>query len=251
MINSIMKNKEKIYTLLSILSLLIIWKILAVIINKTILVPSPEETFHELVYIIKSPYFIVTVLGTIKRVLLGFFISFILAMILSLLAGFNNVIYYLLKPIVTIIKVIPTMGVILLALIWLKSKYATIFVGFLIIFPILYENNLKGIKSVDKKLLEMAKIYEISSFNLVKDIYIPSMRPFILAGINNALSINLKIIIAAEVLSQLPNSVGSFLQIEKTALNTAGVFAWCLVALVIGGIFEIILSYISKKMLKR
>ncbi|MDP0494079.1 MAG: ABC transporter permease subunit [Fusobacterium sp. JB021] len=242
-----MKNKEKIYTVLSILSLLIIWKILAVVINKSIIVPSPEETFRELVSIIKSPYFIVTVLGTIKRVLLGFFISFMLAMTLSLLAGFNNVIYYLLKPVVTIIKVIPTMGVILLALIWLKSRYATIFVGFLIIFPILYENNLKGIKSVDKNLLEMSKIYEISSFDLIKDIYIPSMKPFILAGINNALSINLKIIIAAEVLSELPNSIGSFLQIEKTALNTPGVFAWCLVALIIGGSFEIILSNITKR----
>lgn len=247
MINSIMKNKEKIYTVLSILSLLIIWKVLAVVINKSIIVPSPEETFRELVHIIKSPYFIVTVLGTIKRVLLGFFISFMLAMTLSLLAGFNNVIYYLLKPVVTIIKVIPTMGVILLALIWLKSRYATIFVGFLIIFPILYENNLKGIKSVDKNLLEMSKIYEISSFDLIKDIYIPSMKPFILAGINNALSINLKIIIAAEVLSELPNSIGSFLQIEKTALNTPGVFAWCLVALIIGGSFEIILSNITKR----
>ncbi|MDP0488219.1 MAG: ABC transporter permease subunit [Fusobacterium sp. JB019] len=247
MINSIMKNKEKIYTVLSILSLLIIWKVLAVVINKSIIVPSPEETFRELVSIIKSPYFIVTVLGTIKRVLLGFFISFMLAMTLSLLAGFNNVIYYLLKPVVTIIKVIPTMGVILLALIWLKSRYATIFVGFLIIFPILYENNLKGIKSVDKNLLEMSKIYEISSFDLIKDIYIPSMKPFILAGINNALSINLKIIIAAEVLSELPNSIGSFLQIEKTALNTPGVFAWCLVALIIGGSFEIILSNITKR----
>lgn len=247
MINSIMKNKEKIYTVLSILSLLIIWKVLAVVINKSIIVPSPEETFRELVHIIKSPYFIVTILGTIKRVLLGFFISFMLAMTLSLLAGFNNVIYYLLKPVVTIIKVIPTMGVILLALIWLKSRYATIFVGFLIIFPILYENNLKGIKSVDKNLLEMSKIYEISSFDLIKDIYIPSMKPFILAGINNALSINLKIIIAAEVLSELPNSIGSFLQIEKTALNTPGVFAWCLVALIIGGSFEIILSNITKR----
>jgi len=247
MINSIMKNKEKIYTVLSILSLLIIWKVLAVVINKSIIVPSPEETFRELVHIIKSPYFLVTVLGTIKRVLLGFFISFMLAMTLSLLAGFNNVIYYLLKPVVTIIKVIPTMGVILLALIWLKSRYATIFVGFLIIFPILYENNLKGIKSVDKNLLEMSKIYEISSFDLIKDIYIPSMKPFILAGINNALSINLKIIIAAEVLSELPNSIGSFLQIEKTALNTPGVFAWCLVALIIGGSFEIILSNITKR----
>jgi len=246
MINSIMKNKEKLYTLLSILSLIIIWKVLAVIINKSILVPSPEETFKELIYIIKSSYFVVTVLGTIKRVLLGFFISFILAIVLSLLAGFNNIIYYLLKPIVTIIKVIPTMGIILLALIWLKSEYATIFVGFLIIFPILYENNLKGIKSVDKNLLEMGKIYEISHYNLIKDIYFPSMKPFILAGINNALSINLKIIVAAEVLSELPNSVGSFLQIEKTSLNTPGVFAWCLVALIIGGSFEIILGYISK-----
>ncbi|MGO2117898.1 MAG: ABC transporter permease [Fusobacterium sp.] len=247
MINSIMKNKEKLYTILSILSLIIIWKVLAVIINKSILVPSPEETFKELIYIIKSPYFIITVLGTIKRVLLGFFISFVLAIILSLLAGFNNIIYYLLKPIVTIIKVIPTMGIILLALIWLKSEYATIFVGFLIIFPILYENNLKGIKSVDKNLLEMGKIYEISQYNLIKDIYFPSMKPFVLAGVNNALSINLKIIVAAEVLSQLPNSIGSFLQIEKTALNTSGVFAWCLVALIIGGSFEIILGYITTK----
>ncbi len=241
----IIKNKKN-YIIISILGLLLLWQILALLINKSIILPSPQETYKELVFIVKQPEFFITIINTLKRVILGFIISFILALLLSF-ASIKESIYYSLKPLVTTFKVVPNMAIILLALIWLKADYAPILVGFLIIFPVLYESSLKGIKSVNKELLQMAKVYNINKLKIFKDIYLPSMKPFILMGINSALSLNLKIVIAAEVISQPVNSIGGFFQIEKSNLNTAGVFAWAVISIIIGGIFEIIISLVLKK----
>lgn len=59
---SILKNnvfKELIYTVVSIIAMLIIWKIVSVVVNKEVLIPSPEVTLREIIRIVESPAFLV------------------------------------------------------------------------------------------------------------------------------------------------------------------------------------------------
>ncbi|WP_242661394.1 ABC transporter permease [Alkaliphilus metalliredigens] len=231
-------SKELLYTALSIITLLILWKVVSVIVDKEILIPSPEKTFIEIISIIRAPYFIVAVMNTLKRALIGFVIALGAGIGLGLMGGFFKPMYYLLRPIVLINKAVPTMAMILLALIWLESEKAPILVGFVVIFPIIYENVVQGIRNVDVKLVEMMDMYDINKLDKLKDLYMPSIKSYLHGAMSAAMGLNLKIIIAAEVLSQPRLSMGTSFQIEKANLNTAGVFAWSLIAICIAGILE-------------
>lgn len=245
--DSITTNKSKIYYGVSILVLIIIWKIVSVIVGKPIIIPSPEETAGELIKIISSKVFLATVSSTVKRVLIGYLITMLASILLGIISGFNKAFYYLLKPLVMVFKSIPTMAVILLAIIWLKSELAPILVVFLVIFPMLYESTVHGIRNVDQKLIEMAQIYEIKGLRLLWNIYMPSIRSMISSSLSSTIGLSLKVVIASEVLSQPKISIGTSFQMEKAYLNTAGVFAWAIIAISIVAIIEIFLKYSCRK----
>lgn len=259
MIISTIKSKfenEKLYLVFSIIFSIILWKILSIIVNKTIIVPSPEETFLELVKIIKNPNFKIVVFNTMRRIITGFSITLVIATVLGMLSGLYKPIYYLLKPLVTTFKAIPTMAVIILAIIWLSSDKAPMLVGALIAFPLLYQNVVQGILGVDKNLVEMARIYNFSKVKMIKSIYLPTLKPYLLSGISTASGLNVKIVIAAEVLCQPYQSIGTYFQMERSNLNTPGVFAWSIVAICIAGIFDFIIKFFQeywkiKRMIKK
>jgi NitT/TauT family transport system permease protein len=240
-------KKELLYTLLSVISLLVLWKVISMIVDKEILIPSPETTFLEIIRIVKSPNFVVSVTNTLRRALIGFGMAFAAGITLGMAGGFWKPIYHLLKPIVLVNRAVPTMAIILLALIWLQSDKAPILVGFVVIFPVLYENVVQGIRNVDVKLVEMMDIYNVSKLGRLKDLYIPSIRSYLYSGMAAAMGLNLKIIIAAEVLSQPRMSMGTSFQIERVNLNTAGVFAWSIITILLAAILEQSLMFINKK----
>ena len=106
------------------------------------------------------------------------------------------------------------------------------------------------IKNIDPKLLEMAKIYGIKRTRVIKEIYLPSIIPFLTAAISTAFGIGWKVVIAAEVLSQPKYAIGSSLQNSKIYLNINDVFAWTIIAILIGYLFERLIRLIEKKSLK-
>ena len=72
---------------------------------------------------------------------------------------------------------------------------------------------------------------------IIRDIYIPSILYNLTLVLNTALGINLKMVIAGEVLGQPKYGIGSSLQLERIYLNTSGVFAWIIIILLISGTF--------------
>ena len=245
MLNSTTKNR--LFTLASILALLLVWKLLAVWWNQELIMPSPEITLITLWMVISDPNFWPSVGATLGRGLIGFLISCGAGLILGFGAGFNSAVYWLLQPWVTVIRTTPVMSVVILAIIWFQSDIVPIFVTFLMIFPIIYSNVVAGIKNVDQQLLEMAHMYRVKIWRVILELYVPSILPYLLAGASNAMGITWKVIIAAEILSQPFFAIGTKLMIAKIDLETAQVFAWTVVTIIISFIFEYLLNALENK----
>ena len=241
-------SKDKLYTLGAVLCLLILWEIISKIVGAGILVPRPAETWQELVQIIRSENFWPAVIGTTTRSLIGFGLTLFTAVLFAVMAGLWKPLYYLLSPLVVITKAAPPISIILLALIWLGTEKAPVLDGFLVIFPIIYTNIIAGVDNVDPKLIELAAMYRIRRLRKLSEIYLPSIMPYVLAACSTALGLNLRVVIMAEVLSQPPISMGTSLQSARIFLNTAGVFAWTVVAIALAALFDFSVSSLRKKL---
>jgi len=234
--------RDKKLSTISKVTLIIIWIVLSELIDNQVIFPTIKSTIKSLMEIVKSPNFIKIITSSILRSLWGFLICLFFAILIGILSSISKFVYNMMIPILNFLSSVPTMAIIILALIWLHNELVPVFVGFIMVFPILYETVQKGIFNVDKKILEMCKLYKVNKLTIIRDIYIPSIFINISAIFDSALNTNLKMVIAGEALSQPRFAIGSNLQIEKMYLNTSGVFAWIIIILLISKL----LSYITK-----
>ena len=112
------------------------------------------------------------------------------------------------------------------------------------LLPIMFENIIQGVKSIDTKLIEVCKIYNISKFDYIKKVVIPSLKPFINAAVTASFGLGWKVCISAEVLSQPKYSVGAKLYDSKLYLETEKLFAWTLSVIILSFIFEKIITHL-------
>ncbi len=234
-----MKRNDKVLFLMGTGLLLLGWSLLSYALQQPILVPSPAATFWELCRIVGENTFWQTIGITLLRFFAGFLITMLLAMLLGAAAGLRRDFALLFAPFIALIKAVPTMAIILLAIIWLKSNAAPILVVFLISFPVLYGSWKAGMEQTDTRLLEMARVFRVDFFRQLREIYLPSAKPYVWAGISSALGLGFKVGIGAEVLCQPKYGIGSAFQIEKANLNTAGVFAWAILCVLLAAGLEL------------
>lgn len=242
------KNKPLIYG--STVLILILWFIGAKVLGNEVIIPSPEGTIKSLFDIVREEKFLTVVGVTLLRSLISFSISLLLALLVGVIGSFNKYIYNFMIPVLTILKSVPTMAFIVMALIWFSKDGAPILVGFVISFPIFYENVMNATINVDSKLLEMAHLYDLRRRDLIVNIYLPSIFFSIMNIFTSTFSLTMKVVIGGEVLGQPIYGIGGALQLEKTYLNTSAVFGWIIVVALISLIFDGIQRAINRKIFR-
>lgn len=230
---------------------LALWQWVYYVVRRDIFVPSPFMVFEALINLLPTSDFWVSIGWSILRVLIGLIISVVFGVVLGVISGLKTVVYEFLSPLMSAIKATPVMSFIILALVWFQSGMVPIFICFLMCFPVIWTNVVAGIKNVDVKLIEMAKIYEVRGLNLIKSVYIPSILPYFTAGVTMSLGLGWKVSVAAEVLSHPRFAIGSNLHSAKAYLDTPSLFAWTLVVILLSILFEKIFRWGLKKGAKR
>ena len=230
------KNRSQ--RLIACFVLLILWEIVAVKINNNIYLPRIEEVLVSIGDIISSSDFIQNVLSSLYRTLISFFIALLLAIIFGVLSKQYPFFKNFLSPLNAIGKTIPTMVLVVLALIWFDKDKAPFVVGFSIVFPILYEGIINSLNSIDRKIVDMCRIYRVSNLEKVKKIYIPIIVFYIMNILISSFSLAFKVVVAGEVHGQPKYGIGSAIQLSKMNFDTPSIFAWIILIAIISVFFE-------------
>lgn len=234
----------------SIVCLLGLWQMISGRIASEIIFPSPFSVLKGVGSIYGNQYFWISVLSTVKRGVLGIFLSLALGLSAGILSGLKRGSRVFLSPYISLIRTTPVVVFILIALIWMGADMVPVFISFLISFPIIYTNTVQGMMNVDEGLVEMAKVYGIKKSRILREIYLPSISAYLTAGISTALGIGWKAVIAAEILSQPKYSIGTRLMEAKIYLEIDQVFAWALVAVSLSFLFDNLIRAIEKRTVK-
>ena len=238
------------YSLISVAAvflLLVIWQIAASIINLPLILPSPPMAVGQITILVRSIDFWHHLWATLSRGLFGFGISLVVGVILGFMAGKYTWIEAFLRPLIIFVRSTPSMSLILLALIWFKGDTVPVFVNFLMVFPMIIQNIIEGIKNIDRELLEMVNIYRVKQWRQLTTLYFPSLLPYLAAGIAAGLGVTWKVLIAAEVLAYPAWGIGTQMDTARVYLQTDKVFAWTIVVMVIGIFFDYLLDYLLRR----
>jgi len=242
--NSTIGNRLK--KVLVIVFWLAVWEATALIIDQPLYLPSVTESLRALYGIVFYMDFWINVGATFLRVLLGLSISFVVGVLLGIASAKSKFIAMLFSPFLSTMKAIPTMSIIILALVWLRTGIVPVFVCFILCFPIIYTNTLNGIRNIDEKLIELCDIYRIGKKRKLLGVIIPSIKPYILSAVMVCVGLSWKSTIAAEVLSAPALSMGYQLFTTKVYLDIPELFAWTIVVVA----FSMIIERLIKSLLK-
>lgn len=245
--SSTIKKNNYLKKIGAILFWLLVWYFLSIIISEDIFLPSPLKTVQALFRIIRDTQFWYSVLSSISHILLGLVLSFTLALVLGILSSFYSFLEILLEPLVKAMRSIPVASIIILILLWVKSKNLSIVISFLVVFPLLYSATLSAMKETPKALLEMAACYAVKRKKKIRYIYIPYLFPFLKVGLRNAIGMAFKSAIAAEVIALPRHSLGTLLYEAKVYLLTQDLFAYTIVIVFLSFVLERIIFIILDK----
>lgn len=233
---------------LIILFWLLIWQLATMLIDNHIAFASPLDTLQALFTLAGSEQFWVSVFSSFGKLALGFFLATITGILLAILSACSEIIRLFLSVPMQFMKTVPVVSFIILALLWIPTKYLSIVISFLMVLPVMYTNIQKGIDTTDIRLLEMAKTYRIGLFHTFRYIYIPAVFPFFLSACSIGLGLCFKSGIAAEVIGLPSHSIGEALYEAKLYLLTKEVFAWTVVIISISICFEKSLLFLFRKL---
>jgi len=142
------------------------------------------------------------VLASTVRVAIGFAGGALLAIMLGAAVGLSRTAEALLDPAFQALRAIPSLAWVPLLLLWLGIDEAPklVLIGIGAFFPV-YMGVASGIRGVDRKLIEAARMYRLSAPALARRVLLPAALPSIFTGLRNGLSLAWMFMVAAELIA--------------------------------------------------
>lgn len=234
-VNFLMKKcfiENSIYKFLSFLFLIIIWWILS-IIYPAVVIPSIPSVIKGCLHILKTPELLSEMVKTIYRLFLGVLIGLSVGVLTGLLSGLNRPFRLISNNWIKVLQVVPPVSILVLTIIWFGfNGKPAIAITALSVFPTIAISVRDGILNIDKKLLEMAKIFKFPKKEKLRQIIMPSIMSNFLTGLTIALGIATKTVVMGEVLTTVTGIGG---QITNARLNIESemIIAWTIVCILI------------------
>lgn len=233
---------------LAVLAALLVWQIGAMWLGQRVLLVSPLSVAGRLCTIWREPGFFAAIWFSFSRIARGFFAGFALGILLATLAGRFPILETVFLPYLLTVKSVPVASFIVIALLWLSSAELSIFISFLMVLPIVYNNVLAGIRNVDPKMVEMAQVFHLSFGKRLLYIWLSQVKPYLLSACATSIGLAWKSGIAAEIIGIPDGSMGEMLYEAKVYLNTRDLFAWTVVIVAVSVLFEKAFIWMLKRL---
>jgi len=164
-------------------------------------VPSPAMVGHDLLKLCANGQLFGHIWITTCRVAAGFLAGAAAATVLGAATGYSRRARAYLDPTIQALKAVPSLAWVPLFILWFGifevSKILLIAVG--VFFPV-YLNLMAGVQAVDRKLVEVARVNDLGSFDLVWRILVPATLPSYFIGLRAGLALGWMFVIAAELM---------------------------------------------------
>ena len=217
---------------LSPLLLLLLWEgaVQLGVLNR-IFVPPPSEVVVALVDGLIDGSLVADVVVSSERIALGFVIGAAPATLLGIWSGLNRTVYYLVRPLATMLYPVPKIALLPLVIVVLGigeiSKIATVAIS---VFLMVVIHTIGGVMQVDRRYFEVGRLYGANQWTLFRTVALPASLPAIIEGWKLAMGFALTLIVGVEFVGA-SNGIGYRIWQSYELYAIADMFAAvCLIA---------------------
>jgi NitT/TauT family transport system permease protein len=165
-------------------------------------IPKPTVVGSQFISLLGTEDFYIHILVSLKRILIGFLLASLLGVTAGVLMGRSKVVSDIIMPYIEILRPIPAVAWIPLAILMLPTEESSIiYITFLgAFFPIVL-NTVHGVEQTEETLVRAAKSLGASNFAIMWHVILPGALPSIMAGLAIGMGVSWFSLLAGEIIS--------------------------------------------------
>ena len=168
------------------------------------------------------------VLATLARVAASFILAMGVGVALGIWMGAQDRVDRWLDAPLMVALNIPALVIIILSYVWLGlGEVAAVLAVALNKIPMVIVATREGARAIDRQLMAVAKVYRLSPWRTLRQVYLPQLSPYLIGAARNGLSLVWKIVLVVELLGR-SNGVGFALANYFHFFDVAGILAYTL-----------------------
>ncbi len=248
------KTRKIVAPLIAVAVLLVIWQLLTLSPDANL--PSPIKVVEQTWELIINPFFdkgatnkglFWQIWASLQRVLQGFTLAAIVGISIGIVVGTNEFLYDALDPIFQILRTIPPLAWLPIALAtFQQSNPSAIFVIFITsIWPIIL-NTIAGVQQIPQDYVNVSKVLQLSRKEYFLDVVFPATVPYIFTGLRIGVGLSWLAIVAAEMLIG-GVGIGFFIWDAWNAANISQIIIALLYVGLVGLLLDKTIAFIATK----
>jgi NitT/TauT family transport system permease protein len=230
---------------------LAVWEIISHALDADFIFPSVFETTKTLIDLLATTVFWKSLLHSLVRVLLGFFIGLSVGCILAPLAHRFELCRTLIAPLMSIVKSTPVASFIMVLWFFIGSAPVPVVIGGLMVAPLCYHNLLNALKEQSAELSDVCTVFNVRGYRKFRYLYFPKILDFLIPAAVSGVGLCWKASIAAEIIAYTQNSLGRQIYLSKAFLEGTELFAYTITVILMSLIFEKLMYFLGEVVKKK
>lgn len=212
-----------------------------------LLVATPAETGAAVLRLFASPAGQLSLYQTLARVAVALVLQVVVGAALGMLAGFYPWFEELLRPAISVLISVPPVAVALFVIfVSGGGELQVVATAVALGLPLLYRGAVAAVRTLDRDLLEMLRVYRVSRVRQLRTMYLPATLYALLPSILLAAGLTIRLMIMAEIIVGIERGIGPALSLARVHMATADIFAWMLIMATIVLLIEGLLLHVVR-----
>jgi ABC-type nitrate/sulfonate/bicarbonate transport system permease component len=218
-----------------LLLMLLVWEITSRSLgSKAVVFPPPSVILATLFTMAGDGLVLIPLAESLYRLVAGFGLGLVPAVVLGLLMGSSPAVYRLFEPLIELLRPIPKAALVppLMFFMGMGDAMKITIVALGVFFPILI-NTVQGVRGLDPDLLGTARTFGLGRLDTLRKVVLPASLPHVMAGMHISLGLALVVLILAEMVSA-GGGIGFGVIDAQRSFRIKEMYAWVVAAALLG-----------------
>jgi len=226
------------------------WGSVSLGVFETYQVPPPPVVLDAAIAMWRRGLLQQDLLATIVRVLEGFTLGSLVAIALGTLTGLSVRAERALEPTLQALRTVPTLAWGPLLLLWfgIDDPPRVILVAIGAFFPV-YVNLVAGVTGVDRKLVDVARVFDLSEFEIARRVVLPAALPELLTGLRLGATQSWLFVVVAEFFGA-SSGLGFRLTDSQQSTRVDLMFVAIVALAVLGRLTDTLIRVVERRVLR-
>ncbi len=212
--------------------------------------PLPSDIFQTVWLWVSSGFVFPHLWVTMQEAILAFLVGAAVGLLLGFILARVRFLERLLDPFLQMFNALPRVVLAPIFLLWFGlGIWSKVAFGFTLVFFIVFFNTLEGVKSVDRVLVDNAKMLGASEKQLLRHVFIPSALTWIFSSLHISVGFAITGAVVGEYLGA-SGGMGYAIAQAQGVFETKGVFAGMFILMIVVLIIDLLVNRLERHLLR-